>query len=135
MWIQIVLFAAAFVLIPLLDYLYLGKLMYGFYLNELGSLARMQDGRFQPMLLPAAGVYALLALGVVCFVLSWVESWSQALVWGGVLGLIIYGVYDLTNLSTLQGYSWKMTIADMAWGTVLCGFVSVLTFFLRQRLA
>ena len=34
-----------------------------------------------------------------------------------VLGLAAFGVYDLTNLATLRGYSVLMTVVDMAYGT------------------
>jgi uncharacterized membrane protein len=34
-----------------------------------------------------------------------------------VLGAAAFGVYDLTNLATLRGYSMSMTIVDIAWGT------------------
>jgi uncharacterized membrane protein len=32
------------------------------------------------------------------------------------LGLGIYGVYNLTNMATLDNYSWKVAMVDTAWG-------------------
>lgn len=134
MWTQVMLFVAAVILIPLLDYVWLGQIMSGFYLKELGSLARMQDGQFKPQLLAAFFVYVFFALAMVCFVLSWVESWPQALVWGSFLGFLIYGIFDLTNLSIIQGYSLGLSLIDMVWGTILGGTVCVVLFFVRQTL-
>ena len=50
----------------------------------------------------------------------------QVLGWGATFGLVLYGVYDLTNLSILDKWSLKMTLADIAWGMVLCGTMSVI---------
>jgi uncharacterized membrane protein len=30
-----------------------------------------------------------------------------------------YGTYELTNLATLRDWTWRMTLTDLAWGTVL----------------
>ena len=46
-------------------------------------------------------------------------SWLSALVAGAVLGLVAYGTYDLTNLSTVRDWSVAVTVTDLAWGTVL----------------
>ena len=34
---------------------------------------------------------------------------------GALLGVVTYGMYDLTNLSTLRGWSLKLTFIDIAW--------------------
>jgi uncharacterized membrane protein len=39
--------------------------------------------------------------------------------------LVVYGVYDLTNLAVLEEWSLRMTVADMIWGSVLSGAVAV----------
>ena len=46
-------------------------------------------------------------------------SWTRALLNGAVLGFIAYATYDLTNQATLSVWSWKLTLTDIAWGTVL----------------
>ena len=45
----------------------------------------------------------------------------KALVTGGVLGLVAYGTYDLTNLATMSGFSAKIAAIDMIWGAALTG--------------
>ena len=42
---------------------------------------------------------------------------------GLIIGFFIYSVYNLTNYSTIQDYSVKMTIIDTIWGSLLYGFV------------
>ena len=43
---------------------------------------------------------------------------SLAAAYGAALGLVIYGVYDFTNFSTLRQWPLLLTFADVAWGTV-----------------
>jgi uncharacterized membrane protein len=38
---------------------------------------------------------------------------------GAALGFVAYATYDLTNQATLRHWSTTVTVADMAWGTVL----------------
>ncbi|MFW2342566.1 DUF2177 family protein [Brevundimonas sp.] len=38
---------------------------------------------------------------------------------GAILGFVAYATYDLTNQATLNVWSTRMTVIDIAWGTVL----------------
>ena len=46
-------------------------------------------------------------------------SWTRAALNGAVLGFVAYATYDLTNQATLNVWSMKLTLIDLAWGTVL----------------
>jgi hypothetical protein len=37
---------------------------------------------------------------------------------GGMLGLVVYGVYDFTNDSTLRQWPFVLALVDVAWGVV-----------------
>jgi uncharacterized membrane protein len=39
------------------------------------------------------------------------------------MGLCVYAVYDFTNLSTLDGWSWRFALADSLWGGVITAVV------------
>jgi uncharacterized membrane protein len=102
-----------------LDGLWLGVFMSGFYRSGLGPLARLApDGSLAPLWLVAAPVYLLLAFGQVWFVMPRAAGAGllEAAFWGAALGLVIYGVYDLTNWSTLRGYGATLAVVDIAWG-------------------
>ena len=45
---------------------------------------------------------------------------SLAAVYGALFGLVVYGVYDFTNYSTLRQWPFVLTLADVAWGVVAC---------------
>lgn len=107
----------------LLDYLWLGKLMQRFYLNELGAYARRRGDSIEPVYWAAGLVYLLIPLGVVLFALPRVDPadpYSSALGWGGLFGLVLYGVYDLTNMATLERWPLRMVLVDIGWGAFLC---------------
>ena len=109
------LFLVAFVSFGLLDSLWLGLLMGGFYRSQLAPIARMSGKKLAPLWGPALFVYILLAFGIVTFVLP--RNYQEAsIVRGALFGLVIYGVYDLTNLSTLRAWPVILTVVDIAWG-------------------
>lgn len=116
------------------DLFWLGVLMKGFYSAELGDLARRQDAALAPLWQAALLVYVLIPGGIVLFVRPLVRGVTigQSFAWGAVFGLVLYGVYDLTNLAILEKWSLRMTLADIAWGCVLCGTISTVMKFVDR---
>ena len=103
----------------------------GFYRNALGDLLAEK-----PNLGAAAVFYLLYVLGIVVLVVVPATrngGWQSAMFLGGMLGLVAYATYDLTNLATLSRWSIPVTVADMAWGTILTA-VSSLGGFLAVRM-
>ena len=100
-----------------LDALWIGRIALPMYRQELGSLLLDKPN------LPIAGAFYLLYVaGIV--ILAIVPAlgeggWVKALLMGAVLGLVAYGTYDMTNLATLKGYTVKIALVDLAWGTAL----------------
>ncbi|HTJ62622.1 MAG TPA: DUF2177 family protein [Alphaproteobacteria bacterium] len=87
------------------------------YRPQIGQL--MRDS-FDPV--AAFLFYMLFVFGLVVFAStpSWDSTrWITPLWRGALFGLVAYGTYDLTNQATLRGWSWLVTGADLAWGTVL----------------
>jgi len=128
MLLELKVFLAILPIFLLLDYLWLGRLMQGFYLRELGELARREGDVIKPRLLAAAGVYFALPGGIVLFALPRVDPlnplWS-ALLWGFLYGVTVYAVYDLTNRATLRHWPVRMAAVDICWGGVLCATVTL----------
>jgi uncharacterized membrane protein len=114
-------------ILAVLDLAYLGYIMRGFYDQQIGELARRAGGNLAPRWFAAIIVYLLIPAGIVLFVrprLATDGSISMAVVWGAIYGLVVYGVYDFTNRSILQKWSWQLTLADLAWGMALCAISS-----------
>jgi uncharacterized membrane protein len=116
-------------ILAVLDLTYLGYIMRSFYDHQIGELARRDGGNLAPRWIAAFIVYLIIPAGIVLFVrprLATDGSIAMALVWGAIYGLVVYGVYDFTNRSILEKWSWQLTLADLAWGMTLCGVSSAL---------
>lgn len=75
--------------------------------------------------IPVAGLFYLVYSAAIV-VLAVMPAHNQsnflvALGLGVVLGAAAYGTYDITNLSTLRGWSVTVTVIDIAWGMALTG--------------
>ncbi|MEL7430704.1 MAG: DUF2177 family protein, partial [Pseudomonadota bacterium] len=57
------------------------------------------------------------------------QSWVLAAVYGGLLGLVAYGTYDITNLATLKNFPPIVAVVDMIWGTLLTASVATISYF------
>ena len=110
-----VLGAVAFMV---LDGVWLGLLMKNFYRDQLAPIARLGNGGMAPNLPAAFVVYALLGTGIALFVIPRAPSVPLAAAYGALFGLVVYGVYDFTNYSTLRQWPFALVFADVAWGVV-----------------
>ena len=106
-------YGVALLVMSLLDAVWLGWLARDFYKQELGPL--MTDS---VRIVPAALYYLCYPAAIVFLALTPMPPrLAQAMLRSAVLGVAAFGVYDLTNLATLRGYSVTMTVVDMAWGS------------------
>ncbi len=106
-------YGVALIVMGALDALWLGWLMKDFYRQELGPL--MTDS---VRVIPAATYYVLYPMAIVYLALTPAPaSLGEALLRSAVLGAAAFGVYDLTNLAVMRGYTVAMTVVDLAWGT------------------
>ncbi|MCF8001686.1 MAG: DUF2177 family protein [Halanaerobiales bacterium] len=121
-----------FVIFMGIDFMWLGLIARGFYREQIGFI--MKDN----FNMGAAFIfYILFIVGLLFFVLNKafaIESWQYALFAGMFYGFITYATYDLTNLSTLKDWPILLSIVDIAWGTVLCGLTSYLTYIISSYL-
>ena len=119
------------------DAVWIGVLMKGFYSSELGEIARRDNGSLAPRWPAAVLVYLLIPLGIILFVrpaMGAGASLPAALGWGAAYGFIGYGIYDLTNRATLERWSIRLTIIDMAWGATICALSASLMLVVQRWL-
>ena len=128
----IILWIAAAILFLLIDMVWLLWLGRSFYVSEIGELLRQP-----PNVGAAVAFYILYVTGLMVMVV-WPAvqggSVGQAVLYGAVLGLVAYGTYDLTNLAVMKGFTTRIAIIDMIWGTVLTAAVSGITASIGLRL-
>jgi uncharacterized membrane protein len=116
-----------FIVFIAIDFTWIGLIMTGFYKAQIGRWARKSGESLAPLWGPAMLLYLLTVIGLIVFVLP--RAGSDAPVWhtiayGALFGVIGYGIYDLTNYSTLADWPLTMTIVDMLWGGVVCGLTA-----------
>src|SRR3954466_15303447 len=87
----------------------------GFYKSPLGDLLAEK-----PNLAAAAAFYAIYFVGIMVFAVlpaARSDGWIAAVLLGGLLGLVAFATYDLTNLATLSRWPLAVVIVDLFWGT------------------
>jgi uncharacterized membrane protein len=83
-------------------------------------------------------VYLLIPGGILVFVRPRLRAEGTAVAalgWGAAYGLVVYGVYDLTNRAVLEHWPLAITLADILWGCVICGVTSMVMWAVDARLA
>lgn len=97
-----------------LDFVWLSLAVPRLYRPLLGPLLRDT-----PNLPVAAAFYLVYVVGLVVFAVlpaASAGSWLVALGLGALLGLVAYGTYDFTNLSTVRDWPLLVSLVDLAWG-------------------
>lgn len=112
------IYGIAFLVMFLLDMLWLGVVATDWYARGIGHLMAPS-----PNLWAAALFYLLYPLGLLLFcVLPGRDApWLRVLGMGALFGFFAYATYDLTNLATLKGWPPVLTVVDIAWGCVVSG--------------
>lgn len=114
----------------LADVAWISLIARDFYRKHLGSI-------ISPRVRWAAAVmfYLVYIVGLLVFVIRPAIVGGaplDALLYGALFGLISYATYDLSNLATIKEWPLIVTIVDLAWGVLLGGAVSFLSFCLGR---
>lgn len=119
----------AAILFAVLDFLWIGLLLKSFYTKMLEPVI----GTIRFNLIPAILVYLLLGLGVAFFSARTGVDTVTTLGMGALLGLIVYGVYDMTNMATITNWPVQFAVVDIFWGTLATALVSVLISYVFSK--
>ena len=77
--------------------------------------------------------YIFLIFGLYYFVYRHIKknTWKyDAIIRGFIFGAVVYGIFDLTNLSILNNYDLSIAIIDTLWGGILSSMVCGITYYL-----
>ncbi len=118
-----------------LDLLWMKLFAGAFYAGQFSEIGRFTEaGDFDIHFLPAVLAYVLMAFALEYFVLSRPGSMREQLLSGALLGLCLFGVYDLTNRAILENYSMALVLTDMTWGVVLYTTTTAINVLIRQSI-
>lgn len=115
-----------------IDFIWLKYVALSFYRDQIGHL--MLD---KPNLAIAGLFYLFYVVGVVVLAVNPAlekGQWTTALLYGGLLGFVAYGTYDITNLATLKTWPTIVSVVDMIWGTVLTASVATIAYLVTSTL-
>ena len=120
-------YIAMFLVFVIVEALMLTFFMAPFFSKHIGHLMRPHINLYLTLL-----YYILYVAGVFyfCYFSGFnLGSLQRTLVSGFILGLMCYGVYDITNFLVLKDWKIQMTLADMFWGGVVTSLISGVGFF------
>jgi uncharacterized membrane protein len=123
---------ATMVTASVLDLAWMGVVAGAFYKSRLGALLRPSRDFSANHWVAIVLIYVAIAAGVIFFVLPRVSGFGEAALWGAAFGLILYGLYELTNYSLVVGWPFSVVVIDTLWGAVICGVVSMVAFYLNK---
>lgn len=92
------------------------------YFNK--QIRAIQGKNIEFNFIAAAITYILLIFGLNYFIIQKHRSIKDA----ALLGLIIYGVFELTNLALFKNWSILTVIIDTTWGTLLFGLTTAIVY-------
>lgn len=116
----------------IIDFLWLGLIAKPFYDRHLGYILRGQV-----LWMAAILFYLFFLIGLVVFVIApAVESRSlaKAILFGLFFGFVTYQTYDLTNYALVKDWPLIVVLVDIAWGMVLSGIVSAVTYLIAAKI-
>ena len=115
----------------LFDFIWLKFVANSFYKSQIGQLLLEK-----PNMGAAVLFYIIYVVGIVAFVLSPAlekGSLAYAAGYGALFGFVAYATYDLTNLATIKGFTPKLVVVDLIWGTVLTAAVASIAYLILYR--
>lgn len=121
-------YVITFIVFFAIDIIWLGFIAKNLYKENLGHLMATSTNWTAAIIL-----YAFFIGGLLFFVINPAlgkDSIIYALFVGALFGFITYATYDMTNLATLRDWPLKITIIDIAWGTVLNGLTASISFYI-----
>ena len=115
---------AALITVGVLDGLWLGLIAREFYRSQMVAVAAQNFN-----LLPAALFYFLYPLGILFVALTPpAQGWMEATWRSALLGLVAYGVYELTNMATLKAWPARLALVDASWGTFITAMAGLAAY-------
>ena len=120
-------FIIPFIFFTIIDYIWLTMVVKKYWSKLIQTI---QIDVFKPKREYILPVYILMTCALSMFVLPNIKKetiWVDSIKYGGGLGLIVYGIFDLTNLILFSKYDLSMALGDIVWGTFLFTIVSYLS--------
>jgi uncharacterized membrane protein len=122
-------FFIVLILLAVIDFPWIGIIYAKEYTKVIESV---QKQKFVVRYLGGLIVYIAIALIIVGWVIPRLQqkskvSFLDCLLYGGLLGGLVYAVFDFTNYALFTNWTLKTSIIDTVWGLVLTTLVTFLS--------
>lgn len=124
-------YLAALLVMGILDALWLGLLAKDFYRAQMGDLM-VEQVRWAPALV---FYFAYPAVLVALALYPAGQPFALQVARAALVGLVAYGVYDLTNMATLRQWPLRLALLDTAWGVFASTLAGAAAAWAAQRWA
>ena len=131
----ILTFGIWFLIILILDYVWLGIISKNFIIKEFKNLVIVENWWIKVNIKAWVIAWSLIVLWILFFITINSNNIIQATYTGALFWLILYWVYDLTNLTFIKEYPIKFVVVDIFWGIVLCTILSVSMFLFFDNIS
>ena len=75
-------------------------------------------------ILQACITYIFLIIIFISYILPDLENKNEPILKVGIMGGCIYGIYNFTNFTLFDNYTWKVALLDSIWGFCLFAIIS-----------
>ena len=127
MWREFIILIAT---ICVLDAVMLGLIVRSAWAT---AIEKIQHSPLQMRLQYGSITYLLLATGIILFVLPHIHSALDCIVWGGLFGIVVYGVFDTTNATIFTEYPIGLACVDTMWGGLVTALACLAVFATTRR--
>jgi len=117
-------FLVAAVLFIVIDSIYLNFIK-GYFMDQ---IQKVQGSPLKPNFAAILLCYTFLVVGLNYFIIKPKKSPKDAF----LFGIVIYGVYETTNLALFKNWSWLTVFMDTLWGGILFGTVTWIVNTMRK---
>ena len=114
--------------------LHINKPMYETQFNRINNCSNNNISKSR-IFMSVVIAYFLLALSIYIFIVkpeigNYKIDYFKMCIKSILLGLVIYGVYNSTNMATIKEWGVKEFIVDTVWGMVLFGITGISSVYL-----
>lgn len=82
------------------------------------QVEKIQGSKMNPLFRATVVAYSLMIVGLCVFVIPHIlrGKISHNLKVGALFGLVVYGIYDFTNMAVFKDWDKMLAIIDVIWG-------------------
>ena len=96
-------------------------------------IPNIQGSQLKTNIYYAIIVYILMIIGQQIFVKPLINSYKDALIYGSLFGIILFGVYDFTAGAVIKNWDLNLVLIDILWGSLLLTVSSLPFAYLKLK--